>query len=249
MNTQEVQYQARKASIARWFSKDSDSISIFYAKNGKAYPVTRDEQDRWLAIGYELARRAVYPSYSADPSTVDEQERWLALEYDLARSATTLQSVALERVRHLGLAVFAVFSFFVLPQWLSYPLAMAGPVAGMACALYVIVALAHKEQSADKAIQNLRGHIEQKLSWRNPIKSAPKRSNAFRITALAGAALIFATSMFCAIVRPNDTLVAKIILAEIGLIVFIALTSQIAVWVDGANIRQTGKWFRWLGRR
>jgi len=72
MATNNSYTQHMQAEIARWFSKDSEHLTVYYARDGEIYPVTRDEQDQCLeqAYGYVnnyaafLSKRPTAPSAS-----------------------------------------------------------------------------------------------------------------------------------------------------------------------------------------
>ncbi|WP_381421765.1 hypothetical protein [Sphingorhabdus arenilitoris] len=50
--------QGQKAKLARWFSDDREML-VYYDRNGHALPITRAEQDIWLADANHIVERYV----------------------------------------------------------------------------------------------------------------------------------------------------------------------------------------------
>lgn len=215
--------EAKKARISRWFSKDGEHMPIYYDRQGYARQVTRDEQDRWLAEGYGIVS-------------------------DYVKSGAT--------VFYTSTILLFLFAFGALPLFdHTSPSAPTTNVIVIVLALALFVfALAHQYVRYCFRINRLRNRIEARLNFRNPIPGTAKRQNAFAAIGRGAGILMF---LAYGVIMLNNTALramfgqhAEIIFFSIvlGLYLISALGLVVMGKVDKAHIRQTGKWFRWLGR-
>lgn len=218
-----ITIKAEKARISRWFSKDSEHMPIYYDRQGYARQVTRDEQDRWLAEGHCIVS-------------------------DYVKSGAP--------VFYTSTILLFLFAFGVLPLFdHTSPNAPTTNFIVIVLALASFVfALVHQYVRYCFRINRIRTRIEARLNFRNPISGTAKRQNAFAAIGRGAGILMFVAY---GVIMLNNTALramfgryAEIIFLSIvlGLYLISALGLVVMGKVDNAHIRQTGKWFRWLGR-
>ena len=227
MATHESYIQHLQAGIARWFSKDSEHLIAYYAKNGETYPVTRDEQDRCLerAYGYIQAYADFLSNQPKTPSATTVAKRCAALLVFWP----CLMMVASDMPFPTNFSGLAIF--FVVVG--AYSLINKSP-----------------RRSCLRRIKTLRAEFEQKIIFRNAISSPQKRQNSFQYANWSAFGILCILAVFGRSII-NVTGIDERHLFMIFLIIVLLFlgSSLLGDKLNAANIRQTGKWFRWPRRQ
>jgi hypothetical protein len=213
----QVTVEEEQARLARWFSKDSDNMPVYYDRKGYARPVTRDEQDRWLAAGYgivsDYAKSAMATSYSATIFLVSFSIFILPYFERISPTASIVSIVVAMAlfISILGQKLFRYrFRLYQLKNSIEAHLSFRNPISAP-----------EKRRNAFAVLGRGAGLL---------------------MFAAYGLIMINNTKLRATFGQQTEVIYLSIVL---GLFVITALGLAIMSKVDKAHIRQTGKWFRW----
>ena len=227
MATQESYIQHLEAQIVRWFSKDSERLTVYYARDGKTHPVTRDEQDRCLERAYGYVR-----AYA-----------------DALKNKPSFPSVGVIVGRCITFILFWPCLWMVSSD-LPFPLNFAGLAAFFAIVWVLSLISEDPRGTCLKEIKSLRAEFEQRITLRNPVNSRGQRKNSFLYVnwltfGILGVLAVFGRTIISTVGVDERTLMMIFLSLVVVFFGSVILNDKLNV----AHVRQTGHWFRWRSRR
>jgi hypothetical protein len=223
MGTNESYVQYLEAQVARWFSKDNEHLTVYYANDGNAYPVTRTEQDQCLECAYGYIR--VYRN-------------------------TLFNGIRIPGFGDFCRTLIAFVLFWpcvmMVVSELPFPLNFSGLAA------FFIVGFQYLEPNDDprrtclRQIKALKAEFEKRITHRKPVSSPPKRENSFKYFNWMAFGVLGLIAMFGSTIVHGLGVDERTLIIMMLLLLFVFLGSRFLFGkLNAANIRQTGKWFRW----
>lgn len=214
--------QHLQADIVRWFSKDSEHMVIYYAKDGRAYPVTRDEQDRCIE------RANSYVEIYADTL----YHRTFAFK-------------ARDMFKRCIAFVFFWPCLWMIASDLPFPMNFSGLAIFFVGFHFYEKTQENPHDTCIKNIKTLRTEFEERITLRNAVASRQKRNNGFMYMSWALVVIYLFMTIFVRIRMYFSDTEELIYLIIFAIIIFMFLIfSFLSDKIDQTNIRQTGKWFR-----
>jgi hypothetical protein len=213
----QITIEQEQARLARWFSKDSCHMPVYYDRKGYARPVTRDEQDLWIAAGYAIvsdyAKSGMATSYSATVFLVSFTI--FILPY-FERISPTASIVSI-------IVAMVLFASILGQKLVRYRLHL------------------YQLRNSIEAHLRFRNPIAAPEKRRNAF-AVLGRGAGFLMFAAYGVIMINNTKLREMFGQQSENIYVYIFY---GLFAIAALGLAIMSKVDKAHIRQTGKWFRW----